>query len=151
MTARPMLDPQAHAELLNLEGRYAMCWDRADAEGWAGVFAPEGVFEIAPVGDRDRVVVRGRDALVGFCREFNGRFIGVHVPSLPYFEIDGDSATGHLNVYYSAIGRLGGAHTMSRTAVAHYEVRYSRVSGAWLMQHRLEKATVSARSEYFDY
>jgi len=151
MTAFQAQEAQAYAEILNLEARYAKCWDQADGDGWAGVFTPDGVFEIAQVGDREPLLVRGHAALAAFCLDFNSRFIGVHLPSLPCLEFSGDEAKGHLNFHFTAIGRLAPAHTMSRTASGHYEVLYRRTEKGWRMAHRLEKPTVSARSEYFDY
>ena len=140
-----------HVELINLEARYAKCWDQADGPGWADVFTADGVFEVEPVGGRAPFVARGREELAAFCTDFNGKFIGVHLPSLPYIEIDGDEATGHVNFHFVAIGRLASAHTMTRTATGHYEVSYRRTGDGWRMSHRLEKPMVSARDEYFDY
>lgn len=140
-----------HAEIINLEARYAKCWDQADGGGWAEVFTSDGAFEVAPVGGREPFVVRGREGLAAFCVDFNSKFIGVHLPSLPYLELDGDEATGHVNFHFVAVGRLAPAHTMTRTATGHYEVRYRRTEAGWRMSHRLEKPMVSARDEFFDY
>jgi len=137
--------------LINLEARYAKAWDSGDALGWASVFTDEGTFEISAVGDRPRSVYVGRQELMRFCEEFTGVISGVHLPALPYLEIDGDRASGHVNFHFVAIGRPAAAHTVSRTATGHYEVIYERVNGEWLMSHRLEKALESSRSEHFDY
>lgn len=137
--------------LMNLEARYAMTWDSGHASDWAAVFTEDGTFEICQVGDRPRSVFTGREQLARFCGEFTQTTTGVHLPALPYLEIDGDRARGHVNFHFVAIGRLGPAHTVSRTATGHYEVDYERINGEWLIAHRLEKVLESSRSEYFDY
>lgn len=141
----------AYTEILNLEARYAMTWDCADAAGWAAVFTPDGQFQIAAVGERQPLLLEGHRALEAFCADFTRDWVGVHLPSLPYVEFDGDTARGHLNFHFVAIGRHSGSHTSSRTATGHYEVVYQRTPGGWRMQHRLERPTASARSEFFDY
>lgn len=128
-----------------------MCWDRADGDGWAGVFTPDGVFEVAPVGKREPYIARGHAALAAFCVEFNREIVGVHLPAMPFIDVDGDRATGHVNFHFVGVGRHAPAHTTRRTAIGHYEVEYHRVDGTWLMAHRLEKATISERADLFDY
>ena len=140
-----------HVDIINLEARYVMCWDQADGDGWADVFTPDGVFEVVPVGNRAPFAARGRQELAKFCAGFNSKYIGVHLPSLPYIEVAGDEATGHVNFHFVAIGRLAAAHTTTRTATGHYRVRYRRTGGGWRMAHRLEKPMVSAKDEFFDY
>lgn len=137
--------------LQNLEARYAMTWDQGDAAGWAAVFTDEGVFEIAAVGDRPSQRVVGSEELRDFCTQFTTTTLGVHLPSLPYLEIDGDTATGHVNFHFVAVGRPGAAHTLSRTATGHYEVRYVRTDHGWRMQHRVERVLESSRAEFFTY
>lgn len=151
MTITDAARAAAYTDIIALEARYAMTWDRGDAAGWASVFTPDGQFHIAAVGDRAPVLVDGRAALETFCADFTSEWSGVHLPSLPYLEFDGDTATGHLNFHFVAIGRPSNEHTVSRSASGHYEVRYVRTADGWRMQHRLECPAASARSEFFKY
>lgn len=140
-----------YTEILNLEALYARCWDRNDAEGWAGVFAEDGIFEIAPAGDRAPLRVQGRPALARFCADFNAVHQGVHLPSIPWLRFEDDRAFGHLNFHFTAVARHSPTHTVNRVATGHYEVTYHRMDGRWLMAHRIENPFQSARSESFDY
>ena len=139
------------AAILTLEARYAVCWDRGDSAAWADVFTPDGVFEIAAVGDRERVLITGRAALDEFCARFTADFSGVHLPSLPLVDVTGDTASAVVNFHFTAVARFDGAHTMTRTASGHYEVQYVRTPSGWRMTHRVEKPLASSRSEYFDF
>lgn len=140
-----------HLELLNLEAIYAKTWDSCDARGWAEVFTHDGVFEIAAVGDRQAIRIEGRNELEQFCSDFTATTKGVHLPSIPALEIQDGIATGHLNFHFVAVGRQNPAHTITRTATGYYVVRYKKVDGAWLVEHRVEKVLESSRAEFFDY
>lgn len=149
MSHRTAPRPSDHAELMNLEARYALSWDSCDAEGWARVFTRDGVFEIEAVGDRDPAVVRGTQQLRAFCQEFTASFQGTHLPALPLLEIDGDTAWGKLNFQFVAVGSVSAGHTMTRAAVGTYTVCYLRTHEGWRMEHRTERAAVSSRTEFF--
>lgn len=142
---------EAMLDVIALEARYARAWDSGDGKAWADVFTADGVFEIAAVGDRPALKVEGSEQLSAFCLDFTSKFSGVHVPGLPWLEVDGDEAAGHLHFQFVAIGRLAPNHTMSRTACGQYDVRYRRTEEGWRMVYRLEKAFSSARSEFFDF
>ena len=138
------------AAILTLEARYAVCWDRGESTAWADVFTPDGVFEIEAVGDRERVLIRGRAALAEFCARFTADFSGVHLPALPLVDVSGDTASAVVNFHFTAVARLGATHTVTRTASGHYEVQYARTRSGWRITHRLEKPLASSRSEHFD-
>ena len=79
--------------ILDLESRYAMTWDLADCDGWAGLFTADGVFELTPA-EPPMNRLEGHEALAGFCRTITGIYRGVHVMGAPALTISGDEASG---------------------------------------------------------
>ena len=126
--------------LLELEGAYARTWDAADAEGWAGLFTPDGVFEMAALGERPGARLEGHHRLREFCRDVNTQFQGLHTLHLPTLAVDGDRATGSLHFEFHS-GRSTPQAREVASVTGLYEVRYRRTDAGWRIEHRFERAT----------
>ncbi len=141
---------EARLEIMALEAEYARSWDAGDAEGWAAVFTPDGVFEIAPVGGMAQIVATGSAELAAFCRNIDSIYRGLHFPHLPHLTIDGDRAVGRVHFEWIGINRATDAWSGRRDAAGYYDIAYQRIDGAWRMAHRLEKAVAGTIAEQFD-
>lgn len=126
--------------ILDLEGEYARSWDVGDAAGWADVFTPEGVFDLAPAGDMERQVFKGRQALHDFCEEISRYYRGLHFISLPRVEIGRDRARAQVHFQWQALFRPNGNHSGERHASGYYDVTYRKLDGRWRIEQRIECA-----------
>ena len=140
---------EARLAIIELEATYARAWDLGDGDRWAAVFSEDGVFEIAPAGDRPGSSVQGRERLSAYCREFNAHTSGVHLMHLPAIRFEGDRAYGGLAFEYRFVRRLPTPETISGTTAGHYEVTYVRLATGWCMTHRLEKPIVRDNRSFF--
>lgn len=68
--AKPTLGTQDYIDIQQLYARYALLIDSGDAEGWAGTFTPDGVFNNSS---------RGHDALVQFVHTWRERQNGANL------------------------------------------------------------------------
>ena len=140
---------EARLAIMDLEAEYARAWDAGDAAGWAAVFAEDGVFELAAVGSGQRLVYTGTQQLADFCTQIDAIYKGLHFMHLPRLRIDGDQAHGRVHFQWLGLFNASAQHFGQRTAAGYYDVRYKRVRGRWLMQHRLEKALSGQTSEHY--
>ena len=62
------LTPQDYVEIEQLYAQYNHAIDSGDAEGWAATFTPDGTFN----------VFSGRDALIGFVKQWREKMNGAH-------------------------------------------------------------------------
>jgi len=143
-------DRAAYADILQLEGLYPATWDRGDIDGWADLFTEDGVFDHMPLGDHDGAVITGRAALRDFHKLVDSTWQGVHLPSLPGIEIDGDTAKGFVPFSWCGIRRASDRHTVHRRVVGYYDVTYTRTAAGWRMAYRREKGTNYWTHEDFD-
>lgn len=141
---------EARLAIMDLEAEYARSWDAGDAHGWASVFTPDGVFDMAGIGQQARQVVTGYDELVGFCRDIDGFYKGLHFMHLPRLRIEGDMAYGRLHFQWTGLFNQGSHYNGQRHAAGYYDVIYRHVDGQWRIQHRLEKAILGQINEGFD-
>jgi len=126
---------EAHLAILNLEGEYARTWDTGDAEGWAGLFTPDGAFEMAAAGEMAGARFEGHDALAEFCRRINESYEGLHLIHTPSLSIDESEAHGWIHFEFRAreAGEL--LHVCGV-----YRVCYRRTSEGWRIHERFEQA-----------
>ena len=122
-----------------LEGRYAETWDFGDAEGWAELFAEDGVFEmLAPDGSVTESV-QGTHELRAFCETFTGDVLGLHLLHAPRITVTGDTATSHIHFTFESQRTTPIAIEMA-TVTGIYRVTYRRTEAGWRMQRRSECA-----------
>jgi len=78
-------------EIRQLMYRYGHCWDNLDFQGWAEVFADDGVY-----WEGGGPVFKGHAELVSYAQDtaprVNGRF---HLQMNQYVVVDGDTAKAH--------------------------------------------------------
>jgi len=112
--------------ILELAARYNQAIDGADAEGWAGTFTPDGVFE-------GRTTARGREELMAFVREraASERAHYRHWNSNAVIEGDGDRAT--MRLYLLTVSPQE-QDRFGSSGVYHDEL--VRVGGQWKFQRR---------------
>ncbi|MDL9979335.1 nuclear transport factor 2 family protein [Microbacterium candidum] len=125
--------------ILDIEGAYARTWDTVDAEGWAGLFAADGVFEMPATAVRPGARYEGRAELAQFCRDINRRFRGLHLIHLPEIVLDGDRATGRMHFRFES-GRTSEDGFEISAVTGMYVVDYVRTATGWRIAHRVERA-----------
>lgn len=136
-------------EIMGLEAEYAVAWDRCQAEPWAEVFTPDGVFEMLAVGDRPATRVAGRDALRTFCAQTTARWTGMHFMHAPKITLDGDLAQGIVFFEYKHVMRATQEHTLQGTVSGYYEITYHRTEDGWRMKQRIEKAVLASSASFY--
>ncbi|MFP8877707.1 MAG: nuclear transport factor 2 family protein [Myxococcota bacterium] len=136
-------DVAAHLAILNLEGEYARTWDSVDPEGWAGLFTPEGIFEMLPVGNTPGDFYQGREALADFCRRINASYRGLHLIHVPSIRVEGDSARGWIHFEFRSIS----GSTLGSVA-GIYQVDYRRTEEGWRIEHRIEQAVARSSDSF---
>jgi hypothetical protein len=139
---------EATLALMTLEAEYARSWDTADADGWAEVFTPDGVFELVGTADRPTRCYEGRDALKEFCQVFNRLWTGLHLMHLPQIMVDGETASSRVHFEWTAVSRRDPNRTVQRRVHGYYEVRYRHTAAGWRMLRRVEHGVGSAESQF---
>lgn len=128
-----MLSEADHREIERLYARYNFAIDSGDADGWAAVFAPDGVF-------RASSVLEGREALREFARakpqrmERDGLHRMQHVNTSILVDGEGDHATGVCYLVLLAQETPEGAPVVRKMGM--YEDELVRVAGQWLFHSR---------------
>jgi len=139
---------EATVALMTLEAEYARSWDTADADGWADVFTPDGVFELVGTAERPTRCYEGRAALKEFCELFNGRWTGLHLMHLPQITVDGETARSRVHFEWTAVARTDPDRTIQRRVHGYYEVTYRNTAAGWRMLRRVEHGVGSAESQF---
>lgn len=119
-------------EIKRLKARYFRCMDTKDWDGFAEVFAPDAVMDMASeMGDTADAVTTGNAAIASFVRSHIGGVETVHHGHTPEIEItSATTATGvwamedHLRWPDTAP-----LHVMH--GYGHYHETYVLVDGAW--------------------
>jgi hypothetical protein len=115
--------------ILDLLGRYAWEIDHGTAEGWAGVFTPDGIFESPESGMR----VQGRETLMAVARDLYCTLPTVHhVMSNHVIEVSGDTAKGRceLNEF------MARPEAIYPNLQGWYEDDFVFVDQRWYIKHR---------------
>jgi hypothetical protein len=150
LLAARMVTAEARLDLYGLEGRYARTWDTGDAEGWAGLFTDEGVFELAAVGGDPGRRVEGREALTAFCRDYTALSPGLHLLHLPEFTLEGNRATSRLHFAFHGLNRSDPANTLQYFVAGYYDTSYVLYGTGWRIAERKEKAVTRRRAAFFE-
>lgn len=124
-------------EILQLLYRYAYCFDRGDAHGWADLFTDDAYY------DGGVEVVRGRDEIISYATRDPGhagtsREVRRHVPISPVIDLDGDRAEVH-SVFLVL-------EETSIYLVGTYEDEMVRTPKGWRFSKRI--CSVTAPSDY---
>jgi uncharacterized protein (TIGR02246 family) len=121
-------------EIVDLIARYAEYVDTGDAEGYAGLFVPDGVVE------HSAGTVRGRDAIRSWVADLSkqGR-IGnnsklKHVMGLPVIRGDGNRATSRA---YMTIPRQADTGEIVIRFVGTYFDDFVKYDDQWLIEKRV--------------
>jgi uncharacterized protein (TIGR02246 family) len=134
-------------EILQIEGEYARTWDTVDADGWAALFTPDGVFEMVAIGDRPASRFEGRAALAQFCRDINASYEGLHLIHNPSLRIEGDLAFGWIHFEFRYLRTVDGTTTHGDT-MGVYEVEYVRTDDGWKIRERVETAVTRGTRDF---
>jgi ketosteroid isomerase-like protein len=127
-------------EIQQMIARYAYTFDRGDAAGWADVFTPEGVWEMAPEpGAEPSIRLAGRDELMAFCTQrFSDRRPGLtyahHQSGVHFTSFAADMARAEVMLILT-ISTPDAPPSIFRTGVYHDAWR--RTGQGWRLQHRL--------------
>ena len=124
-------------EIVRLTHDYALANDTFDVDAVVGLFLPDGVFDMRPIGlDAYRGHAEIRDF---FERERRALAHVMHVTTNHRIDVEGDEGTG--TVYYLAIGvvRRSGEENQSR---GYYEDRYVRTAAGWRFRSRVGQALI---------
>jgi hypothetical protein len=147
---RRLASVEDRLEIIDLEAEYSRAWDSGDADGWANIFTPEGVFEITKSGDQAHRIVRGAKELAGFCAQVGEYYQGLHFNTAPRLHIDRDVAWGQVHFQWIGIFRSGAVHCGQRHAAGYYRVTYRRLGGGWRIERRIETQISGSVAEAFD-
>lgn len=119
-----------HLEIQDLYARYAYAYDGGDAEGWASLFTPEGMFGRA--GDEP---VRGAAALARFAIENLAANPGVtHHTTNVLIEADRTGIRGRAYVLVLRVATDGSVRLRN---VGEYEDRIEHTHAGWRFASRL--------------
>jgi SnoaL-like domain len=129
---------EAALAIIQVEGQYCRLWDSADAEGWAGLYTEDGIFEAEPVEGGERFVAAGRPSLITMCQRFHEHSVGLHVIGLPDIEFDDKGARARLHFQFRGMSKHGSPRIWDNFGI--YDVRYVRSALAWRISRRAERA-----------
>jgi hypothetical protein len=133
---RRLRQAEDQLELLRLEGAYAYAYDKGDGKKWAELFTEDGVYSGRQLaGMSETNFVQGRANLAKFCE--TDRVSCVHLLNLPYFEIDGDRATGRVHLQHRGRSIDEHGRPIMTEAVGYYDVAYRRTSEGWRIHRRV--------------
>ena len=139
----------ARLDIFDLEARYARTWDTADAEGWAHVFAHDGVFVLLGKEGRPERRYEGHEQLAKFCADVNRGYTGLHFLHPPELQVRGDHATGHVYFQFRYVVRGRPDATHHGLEAGYYDVTYVRTLDGWRMQQRIEHGIVTQTASFF--
>lgn len=123
LSSADALTPQDYVEIEQLYAQYNLAIDTNDAEGWADTFVPDGVF----------MSFTGRDALIGFVRQWHEKMNGGqrrHWNS--NLRITGDSANANGTVYLAMVDFV----TKSIISTGMYKDTLVRTPQGWRFTKR---------------
>jgi hypothetical protein len=126
-------------EIQQMIARYSYTFDRGEAQAWAEVFTPDGVWEMSPEpGAAPTIRLEGRAELMGFCtKRFSDRRPGLtyahHQSGIHFISWDADAARAEVMLILTIL--LNGAPSISRTGVYHDE--WKLTAEGWRLKHRL--------------
>ncbi len=150
-TTMPPAEIEARLAILDLEARYARTWDTADAEGWAGVFTPDGAFVLTGHGGQETRRYEGTEALRAFCRDATSWISGLHFLHPPELTLDGDTAHGRVHFQFQGVARRDPDAINVRVVAGYYDVTYARTAAGWRMQERIEHGIFTHSSSAFAF
>jgi SnoaL-like protein len=133
----PVQRLEAVEEIKGLKARYFRCLDTKDWEGFAAVFSPDAVMDMAEAAGGDPLpdaTSRGpRDIAAYVGRSVEG-MVTVHHGHMPEIEVTGETtaegvwAMEDLLRWTGPDGKAGGLH-----GFGHYHETYEKVDGRWLI------------------
>lgn len=129
---------EATLAIIQVEGQYCRLWDSADAEGWAGLYTEDGIFEAEPVDGGEKFVAAGRPNLIAMCKRFHEQSVGLHIIGMPDIEFDDKGARARLHFHFRGMSRQGSPRTWDNFGI--YDVLYVRSAPAWRISRRAERA-----------
>ncbi len=112
-------------EIIDFLGRYALCVNTKDNEGFAACFTEDGVWDGLGIGR-----VAGTEALRNMWTEEAPR--NPHLPLNYVIDVNGDTASVHSDILM--VGMEAGRWVI--TSVGTYEDQLVRVGGAWKIKYR---------------
>jgi hypothetical protein len=133
----PALTTQDYADIQQLYARYNLAIDTGDAEGWAGTFTPDGVFNNTN---------RGRDALVQFVHDWREKRDGANRRHLNSNMVLSPTADGAKGTIYLLLLNVGvRPATIATTGI--YEDVLVRTPQGWRFRSRVVHADPAPRAE----
>ena len=116
-------------EIKRLKARYcAYCDDNYDADGIAGLFTEDAVWDGGMRGRAD-----GREEIRNFFIRARQRLpFAIHMVMNPIIEVDGDTAKGIWYLFQACTYAEGDQAVWGS---ARYDEEYLRVNGAWMFKH----------------
>jgi uncharacterized protein (TIGR02246 family) len=113
------------AEIGDLLARYCHNFDTGDADGVAGLFTDDGVFDPGVAGFGP---FEGRDVIRGFVGTMPAETMH-HMTTDAAYDVDGDTASGVASFIVASKGAL--------VMVGRYHDDLARVDGAWRIRRRV--------------
>ncbi len=120
------------AAIRDLLARYCHNFDSGDADGVAGLFTEDGVFDPGVAGFEP---VEGREVIRGFVGSLPASLVH-HMTTDAAYDVDGDIATGVASFMAVAKGAF--------VTVGRYHDDLVRVAGAWRIRRRVAVGDATA-------
>lgn len=122
---------EAVEEIKKLKARYCQCADERDPEGFANLFADDGVFDGGAFGRGS-----GRMEIAKFLRDAQQKFLpfALHFVMNPIVEVHGSTATGRWYLLEPCTMVTDGTQAQAVWGAARYDDEYIRVNGQWKFQ-----------------
>ena len=133
----PVSRLEAVEEIKGLKARYFRCLDSKDWEGFAAVFAPDAVMDMAEAAGGDPLpdaTSRGPGDIAAYVRRSVEGMVTVHHGHMPEITVTGDTTAEGIWVMEDLLrwpgpdGTTGGLH-----GFGHYHETYEKVGGRWLI------------------
>ena len=122
-------------EIQALKARYFRCMDTKDWDGFAAVFASDGVMdmrsEMPPPDDPDAGLTRGNEAIAEFVRSQIGDVVTVHHGHTPEIELTSPTTARGVWAMEDHLWWPEGAPFSRMHGYGHYHETYERIDGEW--------------------
>ncbi len=124
---------EAVEAIKRLKSRYFRCMDTKDWAGFAAVFAPDAVMDMAAEVGSDDGIVHGNEAIAAFVRGAVDPVETVHHGHMPEIEITSPTTATGIWSMEDKLRWPEGGPLATMHGYGHYHETYVRHDGKWLI------------------
>jgi hypothetical protein len=122
---------EAIEAIKRLKARYFRCMDTKDWAGFAGVFAPDAVMDMAAEVGSDDGIVHGNEAIAAFVREAVDPVETVHHGHMPEIDITSPTTATGIWAMEDKLRWPAGGPLATMHGYGHYHETYVVHEGEW--------------------